>query len=195
MLSLQAFMTAQLADLVAPERLRPILRNEFERMVEQGLFRDERVELLRGSLVEMSPRGTRHAAVIQRLTTKLVPLLAGRAEVRVQSPLAVAQDSLPAPDLAVVACGDTDLAHPTTAFLVIEVAESSLNKDRLVKAALYAAAGVEEYWIVNLSSGIIEIHSHPTGDLYLRQASVGGGDVVRLIAFPDAEIRIGDILR
>src|SRR3989442_1740561 len=93
---------AQLADLVSPERLRPLRRDEFERMVAGGLFRDERVELLQGVLVEMSPQGTRHADTIQRLTAKLVQALVGRAEVRIQLPLAVSDESLPEPDVAAV---------------------------------------------------------------------------------------------
>jgi Uma2 family endonuclease len=186
---------AQLADLVAPERLRPIRRTDFERMVEQGLFRDERIELLQGVLVEMSPQGTRHAATIQRLNSKLLPPLVGRAEVRPQLPLAVSQDSLPEPDFAVVATGNYDRAHPTTAFLVVEVAESSLNKDRLVKAALYAAAGIEEYWIVDLAAGLIEVHTEPVSGRYTRQTPARPGDVLRLRAFADVELRVADILR
>jgi Uma2 family endonuclease len=186
---------AQLADLVAPERLRPIQRDEFERTVEQGLFRDERIELLQGVLVEMSPQGTRHAATIQRLTAKLVALLVGRADVRIKLPLAVTPDSLPEPDVAVVASGDYDRAHPTTAFLVIEVAESSLNKDRLVKAALYATAAVQEYWIVDVVAGVIEIHTDPISGRYTREIPARPGDILRLRAFADVEIQVADILR
>lgn len=164
-------------------------------MVEDGLFRDERVELLQGVLVEMSPQGTRHAATLQRLNTKLVPPLVGRADVRVQLPLAVSAESLPEPDVAVVASGDYDRAHPTTAFLVVEVAESSLNKDRLVKAALYAGAAIQEYWIVDLPAGMIEVHTEPVSGRYTRQTPVRLGATIRLQAFPDVELQIADILR
>ena len=186
---------ALLADLVAPERLRPIRRSEFERMVEEGLFRDERVELLQGVLVEMSPQGTRHAAIVQRLTTLLVPPLVERAAVRIQLPLAASMDSLPEPDVAVVATGDYDQAHPTTAFLVIEVAESSLNKDRLVKAALYAAAGVQEYWIVDLLASVVAVHTDPVSGRYSREISFRPGDTLRLRAFADLEIQVAEVLR
>jgi Uma2 family endonuclease len=186
---------AHLAELVAPERLRPFRRSEFERMVEQGLFRDERVELLEGVLVEMSPQGTRHAAIVQRLTTMLVPALVGRAAVRIQLPLAVSLDSLPEPDVAVVATGDYDQAHPTTASLVIEVAESSLNKDRLVKAALYAAASVPEYWIVDLLAGVVAVHTDPLSGRYSREISFRPGDAIRLRAFADLEIPVAEVLR
>jgi Uma2 family endonuclease len=164
-------------------------------MVEEGFFGDERVELVDGVIVEMSPQGTRHVGTIQRLTNKLVALLLGRAEIRVQSPLAVSDHSLPEPDLAVVAPGDTDQAHPTTAFLVIEVAESSLNKDRLLKANLYAGASVPEYWIVDLTAATIEVHSDPVGGRYTRVTPSRVGGTLRLRAFPDAELRVADILR
>jgi Uma2 family endonuclease len=185
---------AQLADLVAPERLRPLRRPEFERMVEEGLFRDERVELLQGVLVEMGPQGTRHAATIQRLTDALVPPLVGRANVRIQLPLAVSEDSLPEPDVAVVARADHDRAHPTTAFLVVEVAESSLNKDRLVKADLYAAAGVTEYWLVDLAAAIVEVRTDPVSGRYTRETPARPGQALRLRAFADVEVRVEELL-
>jgi Uma2 family endonuclease len=184
-----------IADLVAPDRLRPLRRVEYERMVDQGFFGDERVELVDGVIVEMSPQGTRHAGTIQRLTTKLVPLLLGKAEVRVQAPLAVSDVSLPEPDLAAVAPGDADSAHPTTAFLVIEVSESSLNKDRLVKANLYAAAAVPEYWIVDITAAIIEVHSDPVSGRYSRVTPARAGDTLHLRAFPDVAIAVADVLR
>jgi len=143
----------------------------------------------------MSPQGTRHAATLQRLNTALLPPLLGRADVRIQLPLAVSAESLLEPDVAVVASGDYDRAHPTTAFLVVEVAESSLNKDRLVKAPLYAGAGVQECWIIDLAAGIVEVHTEPVAGRYTRQAPARPGDTIRLRPFADVEIRVGDILR
>jgi Uma2 family endonuclease len=186
---------AQLEDLIAPERLRMLRRAEYERMVDEGLFEDERIELLKGAIVEMSPQGAPHAAIVQRLTTRLVLALAGRAEVRIQLPLAVSDDSLPEPDVAVVAAGDYDQSHPTTAFLVVEVADSSLNKDRLIKAELYARAAVPEYWIANIATRSIEVHSEPLGGRYARVTPCRVGEAVRMISFGDVEIQVADILR
>jgi Uma2 family endonuclease len=186
---------AHLAELVAPERLRPLRRAEFERMVEQGLFVDERIELLQGALVEMSPQHPPHAGTIQRLTTLLAPALADRAEVRIQLPLAVSDDSLPEPDVAVVAPGDYRQAHPTTALLVIEVAETSLNKDRLIKAALYAAAGVPEYWIVDLPGSSIDVYVAPVQGRYTRRTAACSGDALRPVALGDLDIRVADVVR
>lgn len=185
---------AQLEGLVAPERLRPLRRAEYERMVDQGLFQDERIELLKGAIVEMSPQGAPHAATVQRLT-RLAIALNGRAEVRIQLPLAVTDDSLPEPDLALVAPGDYDRSHPTTAFLVVEVADSSLNKDRSIKAELYARAAVPEYWIANIASRTIEVHSEPLGGRYTRVTPYRPGEVIRLTSFGDVEVAVADILR
>ncbi len=164
-------------------------------MVKEGFFGDERVELVEGVIIEMSPHGAPHAATVQRLTSKLVSLLIGRAEVRIQLPLAVSDESLPEPDVAVVAPGDYDKGHPTASSLVVEVADSSLNKDRLVKAGLYARAGVPEYWIADVASAVIEVHWEPVAGRYTRITPARAEDMIRLRAFPDIEIRVADILR
>ena len=164
-------------------------------MAAEGVFGDERVELLEGLIIEMSPQGPPHAATIQRLTSLLVPVVKGRAEVRIQLPLAVSEHSLPEPDVAVVTPGDYDRSHPTSALLVVEVAESSLNKDRLVKADLYARSHIPEYWLVDLANSIVEVHCDPVAGRYSRIAPARSGDVVRLRAFPDIEVRIGEVVR
>ncbi|MGM0574914.1 MAG: Uma2 family endonuclease [Myxococcota bacterium] len=179
---------------IAPETARPLRRAEYERLVESGAFEDERVELLHGVNVRMSPRGTAHTDVVRRLNMLLAPLLAGRAAVSVQAPLAVTDDSEPEPDLAVVA---PDLGwdeHPTTASLVVEVADTSLNKDRRVKSALYAAAGVEEYWIVDLPGRAVEVRTDPTEGEYRTVARYGHGGSVTLRAFPDITLVVDDFL-
>ena len=84
--------------------------------------------------------------------------------------------------------------HPHDAFLIVEVAESSLAKDRGIKARLYAAAGVVEYWVVDLQSMRIEVRTGPKGRAYAHRRTAGLGDAIRLVAFPDVEIRVGDVL-
>jgi Uma2 family endonuclease len=151
---------------IVPERLRPLRRNEYDRLVEDGLFVDERIELLEGVLVEMTPAGAPHADVVGRLTMLLAPALVGRALVRVQSPLAIADESEPEPDVAVVAVADYQQEHPRHALLVVEVAEASLRKDLGVKAKLYARARVAEYWVVDLSTRTVRRHTAPTDEGY-----------------------------
>ncbi len=141
-------------------------RAEYERLVALGAFEDERVELLHGVLVDMSPNKPGHVSPIDRLTMILVPALVGRAIVRVQSPIAAGDESEPEPDLAVVPPGDYRQEHPAHALLVIEVALSSLNKDRHVKAPLYAASGFLEYWIVDVAGQAVEVHAAPADGVY-----------------------------
>jgi Uma2 family endonuclease len=164
-------------------------------MVAEGLFADERLELLDGVIVEMSPQNPRHAAVVERLTNKLAALLAGRASLRVQLPFAASSESMPEPDLAVVPIADYDRAHPSKAWLVVEVADASLRKDRLVKAEVYARAAVAEYWIVNLVDDLIEVQTEVAGSAYVRRTPARPGESIRLQSFPDAEIAVSDILR
>lgn len=149
---------------IAAESIRPLRRAEYEQLVELGWFEDEAVELLHGLLVTMSPQSEPHARVILLLTAYLIRHLGDQVEVRPQLPLAVADDSEPEPDIAVV-CRSDSKDRPTSALLVIEVAEQrSLARDRGIKAGLYAAAGVPAYWIVNLAAGVVEVYTGPGPD-------------------------------
>jgi Uma2 family endonuclease len=180
---------------IAPGRLRPIRREEYDRMVLLGLFEGEHVELLHGVLVTMSPQGPPHASTIDRLNALFMRALGDRACVRIQNAFAASDDSEPEPDVAVVPSGDYDDAHPREAWLLIEVAESSLAQDRGMKALLYAASGVPEYWIVNLVERVIEVHTDPGPDGYRAVRGVPHGGTIQLVRFPDTEIRVADVLR
>jgi len=179
---------------IGPEHPRPLRRNEYDRLVEDGLFGDERIELLEGVLVEMTPAGARHADVVGRLTMLLVPALVGRALVRVQSPLAISNESEPEPDLAVVAIADYQREHPRHSLLVVEVAEASLRKDLGVKATLYARAQVTEYWVVDLSTRTVRRHTDPANDGYTQVATFGPGEILHPAAFPDLAAPVDDVL-
>ena len=175
------------------ERQRLILRHEYERMVAAGLFQGERIELIRGVIVEMTPQNAPHSAGIQRLSRLLLPPLVGRADVRVQLPFAAGDDSLPEPDLAVVEPAYFGDAHPDWAFLILEVADSSLTFDRRDKAALYARARVPEFWVVNLAARIIERHSEPSGESYARVTLFRTGEAIAPLAFPDVTFQVSDV--
>src|SRR4051794_36253833 len=120
-------------DAFRREEIRPLKRVEYEQLAELGAFGDESLELLRGTLVFRSPPGERHELVIERLTLLLVPLAqAGRARIRVNSPLAATEDSEPQPDLMLFPTSQR--GRPSCALLVVEVADSSLRKDRGIKS-------------------------------------------------------------
>jgi Uma2 family endonuclease len=182
------------ANLIAPERPRSLRRSEYDRLVSLGVFGEERVELLQGTLIAMSPQGTLHAEVVARLTELLILGLGGRATVRVQAPFAASDDSEPEPDVAVVPRGNYSDDHPSKAFLLVEVADSSRRKDREVKPGVYAAAGATEYWLVDLIDRKVEAWSNPVGSKYTRHTISLPGGTLRPVAFPDMEVRVDDIL-
>lgn len=182
------------ADAIESRSLRPLLRTEYERLVELGCFEDERLELLNGFLVRMSPQKAPHATAVSKLTELLVPACLGRARVRIQLPLIAGDDSEPEPDAAIVDLGDYSEEHPATALLVIEVADSSLPKDREVKAPLYAAAGIPEYWIVNLDERCVEVCRDPFAGRYRTAFTVAPDDRVRCVALPQVDLLVADLL-
>ncbi len=182
------------ADLLGLEPTRPLRREEYDRLVDAGVFEGERLELIEGRLVLKSPEGPRHAAVIGAVTELLVLALQGRAMIRPGNPLAVSDTSEPEPDVAVVALGSYSSAHPGTALLAVEVSHSSLRKDRFIKPALYAGAGVLEYWIVDLVADVITVLKDPADGGYASVTTHGAGQSVTLAAFPDVTLAVDEIL-
>ena len=179
----------------ALEEIRPLRRAEYDQLVEFGAFQDERIELLEGWLVEMSPIGPPHSSTVQKLTALLVPALVGRAGVRIQLPYAASESSEPEPDVAVVPLADYDTAHPSQAYLVIEVAQSSLTRDRGLKRSIYARSGVPEYWIVNLVDKSIEVYSNPADGDYTSNRCVAHSESVSPSRFPEISLRVASIVK
>jgi Uma2 family endonuclease len=180
--------------MVSLERLRPITRREYERMGEAGLFQGERIELIGGVLLAMSPIGVRHNHVVAILNRMLVLALRERAWVAIQSSYALDDLSEPEPDVAVLppdGFAGPDL--PSSALLLIEVAESSLAHDR-GKAGRYAASGLAEYWIVNLVDEVIEVHRQPQAGRYADVRIARPGDQLPLLAFPEVVLDAAAIL-
>lgn len=171
----------------------PVTRAEYEALVCRGALEDARVELLYGRLVAMSPQGEPHTYSVGQLMVLLVRALSDRARVRIQAPFAAPDESEPEPDVAVVAPGDYLEGHPRAAFLIVEVAETSLARDR-AKARLYAAAGVGEYWIVNLPEKVIEVHREPSAEGYSSVSRHKRGERLPLLAFGDVEVAVDGVL-
>ena len=180
--------------LLAPDKPRRIKRDEFLHLASLGAFDDERVELLYGTIVEMSPPDPQHDSPIMRLTMLIVPPLVGRAFVRVQLSYVAEEDSVPVPDIAIVPF-EVDYAreHPTKAHLAIEIAFSSHRKDRLIKAPLYAASGVAEYWIVDAKAQTIDVLRDSDGTTYRSEGRHGLDATLSPVAFPDVVIRVAEV--
>ncbi|HEY3354905.1 MAG TPA: Uma2 family endonuclease [Polyangia bacterium] len=172
-------------------------RAEYERIVDAGVLGPEdHVELIDGEILVMSPEKSRHAAAIDLCAEALRRAFGPGHTVRVQHPLALGAASEPEPDVAVVPGSPRDYAaaHPSSALLVVEVADSSLATDRTVKAALYAAAGLPEYWIVNLPERCLEIHRAPGAAGYAGVERRGEGVAVSPLAAPAAAVAVADLL-
>ena len=173
-------------------------REEYHRMGEVGILKPtDRVELIRGEIVEMSPIGRRHHAFVTNLTQILVTRLAGRAIVSVQNPVVLADDTEPEPDLGVYRRRPVPYKerepHADDALLLIEVAETSLAYDRSTKLRLYAEAGVPEYWVVDCVAESIEVHRTPHAARYSDVAHATGADSLALQAFPDVTLTVSEV--
>jgi Uma2 family endonuclease len=179
-------------DVLSHARPRLLSRAEYERLVDAGMYRGERVELIRGLVVEMPPIGVPHSDPIDFLTRHFILSLGDRAVVRVQLPFAASDDSEPEPDLALVPTRRYNDYHPNRAFLIVEVADSSLAHDQETKGPLYASCGAEEYWIVDVNARQIEAYDRPSGERYGRVRHIGAGEEIAPAAFPDIVVRIAE---
>lgn len=192
-------MTLQSTHVATGPRRRRISVGDYHRMVEAGVLRsDERVELIEGELLEMSPHGSPHASILSLLNQALVRQVSDAWTVRPQLPLTIEPDSEPEPDLAVVRTEEHGYwrEHPRTAALLVEVADSSLVLDR-DKARLHARAGVEAYWLVNVSEGFVEVYRDPdpAAGRYRTMETRSPGETLRFEAIGGAEIAVGDLFR
>ena len=178
-------------------------RVEYERLVDLGIFVGERLELLDGLLAVREPQGSPHAAIVGQIGQVLASAFGTGWHPRLHAPLALDDDSEPEPDVAVVAGTYRDYigAHPSTAALVVEVADSSLRLDRRLKSGLYARAGLPEYWIVNLVDRVLEVHRVPQPavdaayDWAYRSVEVlRPPATVAPLAAPGAHIAVADLL-
>ncbi len=153
---------------------------EYQRMVEVGILtEDDRVELLAGRMIQMSPIGIRHVNCVNALTSLFAPFY-DEVIISVQNPLQLDQLSLPEPDLAILKKDErkTPIALPNAeeVLLVVEVADSSLGKDSQIKQELYAKAAVPEYWIVDLVNDLILIFRKPQDGAYQISHQFSAGD-------------------
>ncbi len=189
--------------LLAEPQVYQWTRSEYYKIAELGLFSGKPVELIEGQIIAMSPMGTRPRTSM-RLTEKALRGIFHQGYfASTQCPLDLSEISEPEPDVTVIVGDVRDYTdtHPTTAVLVVEIAETSLAYDRTTKASLYATAGILEYWIVNLSGRQLEVHHHPTEDVaqsygfgYAEVTIHTVGDSVRPLAAPQTAIAVADLL-
>jgi Uma2 family endonuclease len=171
---------------------------EYHLAADAGLFRpEERLELIEGEIYAMSPQKTPHSVAIDLTLPVLQQAFRPEHYVRVQEPLTLSDYSEPEPDLAVVPGKPRDYlaGHPHAPALVVEVAETTLAFDRR-KAAIYARAGIPEYWILNLVDGVLEVYRRPSQDAgrYEDCTRYVSGDTVSPLLAPDQSVLVADLL-
>lgn len=185
----------QIVTGTAPHRF---TTGEYEQMGRTRILtEDERVELLDGEIILMSPIGYRHAQTVNRLTKLFVRHSADRFEVSIQNPIELPGNHQPQPDVVLAkppVDGEEHHPRPAEIFLLIEVADSSLGLDQSAKLPIYARAEIAEFWIVNLTEDIIEIHRRPRFDHYEERQIVRRGETITCAAFPDLRIPVREVL-
>ena len=169
-------------------------------MAETGVLRpDARVELLDGQIIDMSPIGPFHGRVTKILNQFFSAASQGRWIVSVQDPAQLDDFSEPEPDLMLLK-PDADLyggghPQPEDIFLLVEVSDTSLERDQEEKLPAYARAGIAEVWIVNLDEQIIEVYRQPQFAGYASKTILSAGDMASPQMFPDVRVDVGELLR
>lgn len=169
-------------------------------MAETGVLRpDARVELLNGEIIDMSPIGPFHGGVTNYLTETFSAAARGRWKLSVQNPIRLNDHSEPQPDIALLrpAADFYRRRHPgpDDVFLLIEVADSSLDQDREQKLPAYGRAGIPEVWIVNLNELTVEVYREPHFEGYTSRTVLRAGEQAGPAAFPDVSVDVGELLR
>jgi Uma2 family endonuclease len=181
----------------APFTVRRWSRPEYEKLVGAGFFQGDPVELLGGQLIVAEPQGTYHVTVLGIVDDTLRALLPPGWIVRTQAPLSLDDDSAPEPDIAIVRGAREDFLneHPSVPPLVLEIADTSLGFDRRIKGSVYARAGVQDYWIVNITERTVEVYRDPHPDpsatwgwSYRSVQTLRATDTVRPLALPSTPI-------
>jgi Uma2 family endonuclease len=171
---------------------------EYEELGRTGFFNEnDRVELLNGEIVIMSPIGYRHATAVTRLTNFLARRSGGRFDVSPQNPFNLDPRSQPQPDLTLLDPKCDKLPRhpePEEIFLIIEVSDSTVRYDRQDKCPAYAARRVREFWLLNLDENVLEVFREPAGPAYRDVRILAPTETIAPLAFPDLELRVGDFL-
>ncbi len=176
-------------------------REEYDRLVDLDFFQGQRVELVEGRIIQMSPQGVPHRKRVELVAKYLSKAITKDYRVCVQLPFRAADGSEPEPDVAVVPGEDPGeiTEHPSSAILIVEVSESTLNYDRR-KARLYAASNVGEYWILNIALRTLEVYQQPLPNAsdvnaYASSQILQENETVAPLAAPHAMIKVAELLR
>jgi Uma2 family endonuclease len=184
-------------DRMISTQIRPLTSAEYYHMMETGIIREgERVELISGQIFTMAAKGTRHTVSTTSLLEELSIVIQRQATIRCQDPITLPNNSEPEPDIVIARLREDKYLNshpaPTDIILVIEVADSTLKFDREVKAPLYAIAGINEYWIINLIDNRLEVHRQPEDGIYTNVQILMPPRLINLPEFPEISLNISD---
>jgi Uma2 family endonuclease len=173
--------------------------DQYHRMGEAGVFHeDDRVELIHGQVVVMTPIGGDHLSCVNRLNALFAPLAGSRATLSVQNPVVLDRHEEPQPDFTALRYREDGYKarrpHAADCLLVIEVGDSSAASDRKTKLPLYARARILEAWLVNLPDDAVEIYRTPRAGRYHDVRTARRGETIAPLAFSDLALRVDDIL-
>lgn len=179
--------------------LRLLSVREYNLMAEVGILtHEEKVELINGQIITMSPQESCHAAAIRR-TDRLLTKQLNQILIRLQLPIIVNDFSQPEPDIAIVKYDplDYDDRHPnaTEVYLIIEIADTTLKTDLEVKRQLYASANIPEYWVLNIKQRQLHVYRQPQNQDYQTVIILTDLDMIKPLHFPEFEIKVSEMLR
>lgn len=169
--------------------------HEYHRMADLGILHPgERLELIEGQIVTMAAKNPPHSAITKRIADTLRDLLTGKADIRVQEPISISDRSEPEPDIAVVKIDPRDYIDrhpiPDDVFLLVEVADRTLSYDCNKKAALYARAGISEYWVIDVKNEKVIVFSEPGSKTYQQKSTQDKHNILNLINFSDIYLEV-----
>nr|WP_245817272.1 Uma2 family endonuclease [Hydrococcus rivularis] len=172
---------------------------QYHKMAEVGILTEEdRVELIKGEIVEMSPIGLKHAATVNRLNQLFYRKLGDRVLISVQNPIQLTNNSEPQPDLSLLKPRadfyETKTPEANDIFLIVEVADTTIIYDRDIKIPLYAENGISEVWLIDVNNQSLTIYRQPTPQGYQAIQTLDGNQNLSLLAFPEITINFSEIL-
>lgn len=172
---------------------------QYYKMAESGILTEgDRVELIRGEIIEMSPIGTKHAACVRRLIALMSEKLDDRVLLDIQNPIVLDDFSEPQPDIILVQPREDfyESAHPQASdvFLIVEVADTTIKYDREIKIPLYAENNVIEVWLVDINQQCIEVYRDPLSSGYQTVQKFGRGQTLAIQALSDVNLSVDEIL-
>lgn len=200
-LEIEQTIAEQKTNGVLSEAVKPRLISVamYDKMIEHGILtEDDKVELLNGVIIEKMPKGAKHSSITDKLTRFFFRVLDDKVVIRNQNPIWLDENSEPEPDIVLAAQDENEYSEkhpkPEDIFLIIEVSDSTVWLDRNSKQKAYARVGIRQYVLVNLHNSTFEDYREPSVDGYQSKQTYRAGQIFNLVAFPEIEINVSELL-